>query len=44
MPGMNVYKEVILLPDILHGFEYLEVVKDIFVDKKYDKYNKSQKE
>ena len=27
-----------LLPDMLHGFDYLEAVKDIFIDKKYDRY------
>ena len=32
-----------LLPDMLYGFEYLEAVKNVFVDKKYDRYNKSNK-
>ena len=27
-----------LLPDMLHGFGYLEAVKDVFIDKKYDRY------
>lgn len=27
-----------LLPDMLHGFEYLEAVKEVFIDKKYDRY------
>lgn len=27
-----------LLPDMLHGFDYLEAVKDVFIDKKYDRY------
>ena len=27
-----------LLPDMLYGFEYLEAVKDVFIDKKYDRY------
>ncbi|NMB35870.1 MAG: hypothetical protein GX989_06250 [Firmicutes bacterium] len=27
-----------LLPDMLHGFEYLEAVKDVFIEKKYDRY------
>jgi hypothetical protein len=27
-----------LLPDMLNGFGYLEAVKDVIVDKKYDKY------
>ena len=27
-----------LLPDMLHGFEYLEAVKDVFVENKYDRY------
>ena len=27
-----------LLPDMLHGFEYLEAVKDVFIEKKYDLY------
>ena len=27
-----------LLPDMLHGFEYLEAVKDVFIDNKYDRY------
>ena len=29
-----------LLPDMLYGFEYLEAVKDVFVDKKYDRYQR----
>ncbi len=27
-----------LLPDMLYGFEYLEAVKSVFIDKKYDRY------
>lgn len=27
-----------MLPDMLHGFDYLEAVKDVFIDKKYDRY------
>lgn len=27
-----------LLPDMLYGFEYLESVKDVFIDNKYDRY------
>ncbi|MDR1723870.1 MAG: glycoside hydrolase family 99-like domain-containing protein [Tannerella sp.] len=27
-----------LLPDMLNGFGYLEAVKSVFIDKKYDKY------
>ena len=27
-----------LLPDMLHGFGYLEAVKEVFIDKKYDRY------
>jgi hypothetical protein len=27
-----------LLPDMLHGFEYLEAVKDVFIDNKYERY------
>jgi hypothetical protein len=27
-----------LLPDMLHGFGYLEAVKDVFIDGKYDRY------
>lgn len=27
-----------LLPDMLHGFDYLEAVKDVIIDKKYDRY------
>ena len=27
-----------LLPDMLNGFGYLEAVKDVFVNKKYDRY------
>jgi hypothetical protein len=27
-----------LLPDMLHGFDYLEAVKAVFIDGKYDKY------
>lgn len=27
-----------LLPDMLYGFEYLEAIKDVFIDKKYDRY------
>ncbi len=29
-----------LLPDMLHGFGYLEAVKDVILDGKYDKYPK----
>ena len=29
-----------LLPDMLYGFEYLEAVKDVFVEKKYDRYQR----
>lgn len=29
-----------LLPDMLNGFGYLEAVKDVIVDKKYDRYKK----
>ncbi|MDR0348316.1 MAG: glycoside hydrolase family 99-like domain-containing protein, partial [Tannerella sp.] len=29
-----------LLPDMLNGFGYLEAVKDVIVDGKYDKYMK----
>lgn len=28
-----------LLPDMLHGFDYLEAVKDVIVNKKYDRYH-----
>ncbi len=27
-----------LLPDMLHGFDYLEAVKNVFIDEKYDRY------
>jgi len=27
-----------LLPDMLNGFGYLEAVKEVFVDHKYDRY------
>ena len=27
-----------LLPDMLHGFGYLEAVKDVFIEGKYDRY------
>lgn len=27
-----------LLPDMLNGFSYLEAVKDVFIDRKYDRY------
>ena len=29
-----------LLPDVKYGFEYLNAVKDVIVDKKYEKYKK----
>jgi hypothetical protein len=32
-----------LLPDMLNGFGYLEAVKEVIIDGKYDKYNKVKK-
>ena len=32
-----------LLPDMLHGFEYLEAIKDVFINKKYNKYQDNKK-
>lgn len=32
-----------LLPDMLHGFEYLEAIKDVFINKKYNKYQNNKK-
>ncbi len=32
-----------LLPDMKYGFGYLEAVKDVFIDGKYDRYVQNKK-
>jgi hypothetical protein len=41
---INAWKEWVeggyLLPDMIHGFGYMEAVKEVFVDGKYDRYQR----